>query len=138
MQRADSAAASNAWEIATVARILVVDDERSLLKLYQKELQEEGHEVRTAVNAQEAIEYFRRERPDLVVLDIRLPGMDGLEAIGHFMSIDRGVPVVFNTAYPSFRDNFLSWIADAYVDKSSDLGELKRTIKNLLSARVAA
>lgn len=138
MQRADSAAASNVWEITTVARILVVDDERSLLKLYQKELQEEGHEVRTAVNAQEAIEYFRRERPDLVVLDIRLPGMDGLEAIGHFMSIDRGVPVVFNTAYPSFRDNFLSWIADAYVDKSSDLGELKRTIKNLLSARVAA
>ncbi len=138
MQRAESAAASNAWEITTVARILVVDDERSLLKLYQKELQEEGHEVRTAVNAQEAIEYFRRERPDLVVLDIRLPGMDGLEAIGHFMSIDRGVPVVFNTAYPSFRDNFLSWIADAYVDKSSDLGELKRTIKNLLSARVAA
>jgi DNA-binding response OmpR family regulator len=138
LQRADSAAASNVWEITTVARILVVDDERSLLKLYQKELQEEGHEVRTAVNAQEAIEYFRRERPDLVVLDIRLPGMDGLEAIGHFMSIDRGVPVVFNTAYPSFRDNFLSWIADAYVDKSSDLGELKRTIKNLLSARVAA
>jgi len=138
LQRAESAAASNAWEITTVARILVVDDERSLLKLYQKELQEEGHEVRTAVNAQEAIEYFRRERPDLVVLDIRLPGMDGLEAIGHFMSIDRGVPVVFNTAYPSFRDNFLSWIADAYVDKSSDLGELKRTIKNLLSARVAA
>jgi len=138
LQRADSAAASNAWEITTVARILVVDDERSLLKLYQKELQEEGHEVRTAVNAQEAIEYFRGERPDLVVLDIRLPGMDGLEAIGHFMSIDRGVPVVFNTAYPSFRDNFLSWIADAYVDKSSDLGELKRTIKNLLSARVAA
>lgn len=138
MQRAESAAASNAWEITTVARILVVDDERSLLKLYQKELQEEGHEVRTAVNAQEAIEYFRRERPDLVVLDIRLPGMDGLEAVGHFMSIDRGVPVVFNTAYPSFRDNFLSWIADAYVDKSSDLGELKRTIKNLLSARVAA
>lgn len=121
-----------------MARILVVDDERSLLKLYQKELQEEGHEVRTAVNAQEAIEYFRKERPDLVVLDIRLPGMDGLEAIGHFMSIDRGVPVVFNTAYPSFRDNFLSWIADAYVDKSSDLGELKRTIRNLLSARVAA
>lgn len=121
-----------------MARILVVDDEESLLKLYQKELQDDGHEVKTAINAQDALEYFRNDRPDLVVLDIRLPGMDGLEAVGHFMSIDRGVPVVFNTAYPSFKDNFLSWIADAYVDKSSDLDELKRTIKGLLSARVAA
>jgi DNA-binding response OmpR family regulator len=133
-----TASITSTSEITTMARILVVDDEESLLKLYQKELQDDGHEVKTAINAQDALEYFRNDRPDLVVLDIRLPGMDGLEAVGHFMSIDRGVPVVFNTAYPSFKDNFLSWIADAYVDKSSDLDELKRTIKGLLSARVAA
>ncbi|MBM3789642.1 MAG: response regulator [Acidobacteria bacterium] len=121
-----------------MAKILVVDDQKNLLALYRKELQEEGHEVVTAVTAREALQRFAEDRPDLVVLDIRLPGMDGLEAAGQLMSIDRQVPVVFNTAYGCFRDNFLSWLADAYVDKSSDLDELKQAIRNLLSTRKTA
>lgn len=118
-----------------MARILVVDDEKSLLTLYQRELQDDGHQVRTAADAHEALEWFKNERPDLVVLDIRLPGFNGLEAISCMMSIDKGVPVILNTAYPAFRDDFTSWLADAYVDKSSDLAELKKTIRDLLHAR---
>ncbi len=121
-----------------MAKILVVDDERNLLKLYQQELQDDGHDVSIAVSAREGLRCFEENRPDLIVLDIRLPDMDGLEAIEHFMAVGRRVPVIFNTAYPGFRDNYLSWLADAFVDKSSDLGELKRTIKELLHGRAAA
>jgi DNA-binding response OmpR family regulator len=118
-------------------RILVVDDQENLLKLYEMELKEDGFEVTVANNAREALEYFQRERPDLVVLDIRMPGMDGLETIGHMLAIDRSVPVIFNSAYPVYKDNFLSWLAEAYVCKSSDLTELRRKIREVLSNRTA-
>ncbi|MFH1575127.1 MAG: response regulator [Acidobacteriota bacterium] len=115
--------------------ILIVDDDENLLKLYAANLHDDGYEVITTRDAREALKSFERDRPDLVVLDIRLPGMDGLETIGHLLSIDRAVPVIFHTSYAHFRENFLSWSADAYVDKTSDMGELKRTIRKLLASR---
>jgi len=64
-------------------------------------------------------------------LDIYLPGMDGLETMGRILSKNRQIPVILYTAYSSYQDNFLSWAADAYLIKSSDLTELKETIKRL-------
>jgi CheY-like chemotaxis protein len=113
-------------------KILVVDDEKNIRNLYEKELQDEGYAVTLAGNGREALERFSSERPDLVVLDIRMPGMDGLEALGKLLAEDPKVPVVLNSAYSSYKDNFLSWSADAYVVKSSDLTELKETIRRLL------
>jgi len=113
-------------------KILVVDDEKNIRSLYEKELQDEGYAVTLAGNGREALERFSSERPDLVVLDIRMPGMDGLEALGKLLAEDPKVPVVLNSAYSSYKDNFLSWSADAYVVKSSDLTELKETIRRLL------
>ena len=113
-------------------KILVVDDEKNIRTLYEKELQDEGYAVTLAGNGREALEHFNRDRPDLVVLDIRMPGMDGLEALGKLLAEDPKVPVVLNSAYSSYKDNFLSWSADAYVVKSSDLTELKDTIRRLL------
>jgi len=113
-------------------KILVVDDEKNIRSLYEKELQDEGYAVSLAGNGREALERFSSDRPDLVVLDIRMPGMDGLEALGKLLAEDPKVPVVLNSAYSSYKDNFLSWSADAYVVKSSDLTELKQTIRRLL------
>jgi CheY-like chemotaxis protein len=114
-------------------RILIVDDDRIIRLLYQKELIAEGYEVDTAASALDALEMIRTRRPDLVILDIRMQGLDGLEAIGRILAIDRELPVVFNTAYASYKDNFLSWLADAFVEKSSDLQPLKQTIHTLLT-----
>ena len=120
-----------------MTKILVVDDERNIRRLYEKELKEEGYEVILAEDGREALESFQAHRPDLVVLDIRMPGMDGIETLGRLLAEDRRVPVILNSAYSSHKDNFLSWSADAYLVKSSDLDELKRTIRSLLSPPVA-
>ena len=115
--------------------LLVADDELSIRKLYQRELRREGYNVLFASNAQEAIQMAREASPDLVIMDIRMPGMDGIEAMGRILEENNEVPVVINTAYSSYKDSFMSWCADAYVTKSSDLTELKHTIRSILSEK---
>jgi len=112
--------------------ILVVDDETNLRIFYEKELSEEGYRVVTAADAKEALALVESDRPDLVLLDIKMPGMDGLEALGRILNQDTSIRVVLNSAFSSFRDSFLSWSADAYLTKSSDLTEMKSKIRELI------
>lgn len=116
-------------------RILIVDDEAHLRLLYRRELEEIGYEVIEAGTAEEGIRAFEESRPDLVVLDIRMPGMNGLEAMARILDRDRRIPIVLNTAFDSYRDDFTSWAADAYVTKGSDTTELTGTIRKLLEER---
>src|SRR5437867_8050149 len=102
-------------------KVLVADDEHSIRKLYERELKKEGYEVMFATNGQEAIQMVKNDRPDLIVLDIRMPGMDGIEAMSRILEENNELPVVINTAYTSYKENFLSWAADAYLTKSADL-----------------
>jgi len=74
----------------------------------------------------------RESHPDVIVMDIRMPGMDGIEAMSRILEEKNDLPVIINTAYTSYKDNFLSWSADAYVTKSADLSELKGTIRNII------
>ena len=115
--------------------ILVVDDERNIRLLYEKELREEGYDVVLAADAREALGVIEKRKMDLVVLDIKMPGMDGIEALGQILAKNSAIPVILNSAYSSYKDSFLSWSADAYVIKSSDLTELKAKIRSLLDAR---
>ena len=112
-------------------KILVVEDEEGLRLLYQEELESEGYQVITAQNGREAIQKLE-ERPDLIVLDIVMPVMDGMEALGRILGTERKIPIILNTSYPGYREDFMSWAADAYVTKSMDLTELKTKIKELL------
>ena len=115
--------------------ILCVEDEANLRLLYEEALEQEGYEVILAADGKEAIELSEKHQPDLVIMDIRMPRMDGIEAMGKILSRNNTVPVILNTAYSSYQDNFMSWAADAYVVKSSDLTELKRAIKDVLKDR---
>ncbi|MGQ9695241.1 MAG: response regulator [Thermodesulfobacteriota bacterium] len=116
-------------------KILCVDDDLSLLRLYQEELAEEGYKVILARDGKEALAKFEKEKPDLVIMDIRMPLMDGIEALTTMLGKNRQIPVILNTAYPQYRENFMTWGAEAYIIKSSDLSELKQTIKEVLTKR---
>jgi len=118
-----------------MATILVVEDDEHQQLLYEEELKEEGYNVIVAGGAKEALEIAQRVAPDLVVLDIAMPGMDGIEALGRLLSENNRLPVILHTAYATYKDNFMTWSADAYVVKSSDLSELKAEIERALAKR---
>lgn len=112
--------------------ILVVDDEVNFIKLYEMELGVEGYNVRSAESGEAAVESVMAEMPDLVVLDIKMTGMDGLETLNELKRINKDLPIILSTAYSSYKSNFVTWLADAYIVKSADMSELKQTIKELL------
>ncbi|HEY8368253.1 MAG TPA: response regulator [Thermodesulfobacteriota bacterium] len=118
-----------------MARILVVDDDESIRLLYKEELQQEGHEVITAATAAEGLALVESARPDLVTLDIKMPGQDGLTALREFKARYRNLPVIMCTAYGSFKKAYASIASDAYVVKSADTTELKNAVSRVLSGR---
>jgi DNA-binding response OmpR family regulator len=121
-----------------VSKILIVDDEPHLRLLYETELRRAGFETMTAGNAAQGLEFVETMKPDLVILDIRMAGMDGIEAMQRILERDNSIPVVLNTAFSSYRDNYLTWAADAYVTKSSDVSELVSTVKGVLDNKATA
>lgn len=114
-------------------KILVVEDDKNQLLLYQQELTREGYNVITAKDGCEAVKMVKERFPDLVMMDINMPKMSGIEAMGKILGEHKKIPIIINTAYSSYKDNFMSWSADAYIIKSSDLTELKAKIKELLT-----
>jgi DNA-binding response OmpR family regulator len=121
--------------VQDMPRLLVVDDDKNLRVLYKEELEEEGYDVDLAGSGHEALEIVRKNKPDLVILDISMPGMDGIEVLGKVLAHDKTIPVILNTAYGTYKDNFMTWSADAYVVKSSDLTELKIKIREILDKK---
>ena len=118
-----------------MAKILVVEDEQNQRELYTMELEDDGYEVEQAANGREAVDLVKKNKYDMVILDIRMPEMDGIEALGKILSRDKKIPIIIYTAYSNYKSNFMTWTADAYVTKSSNLGELKGKIKEILSTR---
>lgn len=120
-----------------MSKVLIVDDEPHLRLLYETELRRAGYETMTASNAAQGLEFVETMKPDLVILDIRMAGMDGIEALQRIIERDNSIPVILNTAFSSYKDNYLTWAADAYVTKSSDVAELVGAVHEVLEARMA-
>lgn len=116
-------------------KILCVEDDHHILQLYQEELSEEGYQVIPARNGKEALARFGAELPDLVIMDIRMPQMDGVETLTAMLRKQRQIPVILNTASPQYRHNFMTWGAEAYLIKSADLTQLKKMIRELLQRK---
>lgn len=116
-------------------KVLIVDDEENVRFLYEQELIDEGYQTLLARDGKECLEKVASENPDIVLLDIRMPRMDGLEAIGKIIELNKNIPIIINSAYSTYKDDFMSWAADAYVVKSYDLDTLKVTIREVLEKK---
>jgi len=119
-----------------MAKILLVEDEENLGLLYQVELSADGHEVTVAHDGKTAIELVKKSKPDIVIMDINLTErMDGLESMSRILGEDKSVPIIINTGYSQYRDNFMAWAAEEYVVKSSDITPLRKAIARVLAKR---
>jgi len=113
--------------------ILIVEDYKNQRLLYEQELRLEGYEILTAADGKEALEKVQEQPPDLIIMDKNIPKMDGIEAMGRILNKHKDIPIIIHTAYSNYKDNFMSWAADAYIVKSSDLTEIKNKIKEMIT-----
>lgn len=113
-----------------IPHILTVDDDELMRRSLGFNLEQAGYRVSSACNAEDALALTRRDPPDLVIMDIGLPGMDGLEALRHFRKLVN-VPVIFLTARRRELDEVLGLElgADDYVTKPFDFDVLNARIK---------
>ena len=114
-------------------KILVVDDEKLLVKGIRFNLENEGYDVITGSDGMEAVELAGSENPDLIVLDLMMPRLDGLEACGKIREFS-DVPIIMLTAKADDMDKLLGFEhgADDYLTKPFNILELKARIKALL------
>jgi two-component system, NarL family, response regulator EvgA len=115
--------------------ILFVDDSRNIRRYCRAALEREGYRVVLACDGLDAILVFREETPDLVILDVSMPRVGGLEALEWISSLAPQVPVILFTAHSEdcLRDRRAS-LAKACISKGEDLSELKRAIADELSS----
>ncbi|MGD8560886.1 MAG: response regulator [Desulfarculaceae bacterium] len=119
-------------------KILIVDDEEHIRFLYSEELADEGYEVATADSGYQLLERIEEEKPDLVILDIKMVDYNGLDLLQDIRNKYYDLPVILCTAYDTFKEDMKSIAADFYVIKSFDLTELKNKIKMALEAKLPA
>ncbi len=113
--------------------ILIVDDDDLMRRSLALSLEQAGYKASNAANAEDALLLARRDPPDLVLLDIGLPGMDGLDAIHNFKD-EIGIPVIFLTARRRNLDEVLGLElgADDYITKPFDIDVLLAHLKAVL------
>jgi two-component system nitrogen regulation response regulator GlnG len=119
-----------------MSSILIVDDEESICWGLSRLLTGEGHEVHVASSAEDAFETIPANKPDLVVLDVRLPGMDGLSAMSRFRDLAGPVPIVVITAFGTLNTAVaaLSEGAFDYLPKPFNLDQAAAVIHRALAA----
>jgi DNA-binding NtrC family response regulator len=120
-----------------MAEILVVDDDQSIATAFERFLRHEGHVCTVASNAEDALRLVGERDPDLVVMDIRMPGVDGLQALQQLRSRYPDLYVVIMTAYGTSQTSIDAIRAGAfeYLTKPLDLDQLRTVIAHALAAR---
>ena len=112
--------------------ILVVDDEEHIRLLYKEEFEEDGYNVVLAASGEDALTKIGKDTPDLITLDIKMPGMDGITLARKIKDMRNDVPIIFISAYEDYKHDFGTWASDAYFVKSANLSELKTLISTIL------
>ena len=112
--------------------LLLIDDDEAIQFVYREEFEDEGYNVLSAKDGENGLEIFRSQKPDIVILDILMPGMNGVDVLRQMKMMDASIPVILSSAYQEFKRDLGTWASDAYVVKSGNIEELKQTVKELL------
>lgn len=113
-------------------KVLVVDDEENIRMLYREEIEDMGYDVITVHDGASALAAIEKDRFDLVTLDMRMKGMDGIETLRKLKEKDSSLPIIISSAYEEYKNDFGSWCSEAYIVKSADTSALRETIKKIL------
>jgi DNA-binding NtrC family response regulator len=118
-------------------RVLIVDDEKSMCQFLSIMLRKEGYHVATVYNGKKAIEEIRKSRFDVVLTDIKMSGMDGIEVLTQIKNVDPSIPVIIMTAYASQKTAIEAVNRGAfhYLIKHAKNDEIKMVIRNALDMR---
>lgn len=118
-------------------RLLVVDDEPSMREFLEIMLSNDGYQVKTAGSGEEALEIYRREEADLVLTDVKMPGMSGLDLIREIHSVDPSAPIIAITAYACADDAIRAVREGAYdyISKPFQIEDLRIVVRNALETR---
>lgn len=114
-------------------KILLIDDEESIQIIYKEEFEEDGYQVISALDGEEGLRKFLSDSPDIVILDIHMPGLNGIEVLRQMKVINSSVPVILSSAYQEYQRDLGTWASEEYVVKSGNLDGLKAAVKRLLS-----
>ena len=119
--------------------ILVADDDENIRLLLETELTLQGYRVISANTGLETLEKIRDKTPDLLILDIRMPDMHGLEVLEALRKENRKLPTIICTAYEKMLDDYAVWASGVagYVTKPIDLNELRALVKKSLGDEIA-
>jgi CheY-like chemotaxis protein len=120
----------------SMPKVLIVDDEKHIRMLYAEELEEDGYQVAVASDGLGILERIEKEKPDVIILDIKMVSSNGLDVLQEIRNKFYNLPVILCSAYGSYKVDIKSIAADAYVVKSSDLTELKKKIAQVLETTV--
>jgi len=116
-----------------MALLLHIEDESNVRLLYREVFEDLGFRVLQAPNAEEALILLRSHRPDIIILDLKMPGMGGRGFLRKFHKLKYKVPVVVSTAYPFVSEDPILEDIDAFVVKSGDMDELVKKVQYLLA-----
>lgn len=118
-------------------KILIVDDEDSIRALIRRILENEKYEVIEAVNGQEAIEFAKKENPDVILLDMKMPVMNGLEACRRLKKDEKtkNIPIIAVTAFNENKKDAVEAGIDDFVNKPFDMVEVIIRVKSMLKIK---
>ena len=117
-----------------MSKILVIDDEPSIRELLDTILRRKGYDVVLVDTGQKGLDIFRQERPDVVVLDLKMPGMDGLTVLGHVRSLtpNQSVVILTGAGTPEAEQQVRALGVTEFVEKEFSLHHLGDALKRLL------
>lgn len=114
-------------------KILIIEDDNNLKECYEVALKDEGYDVESTTNDKAALKELHEKHIDLVILDLYSPRGSGIEYLQKLMRVNRDVKIIINRAYPLYKLDFRTWAADALLTKSTDIGQLKNVVREMLT-----